>query len=512
MGTFPQEIIELIVYFADYVTCRRLLTVSRGFQSAVERSSWSGYRHLPNSDIKVFLALYRGYRVRFLRNIIVNLDFPESRDEEKALLECREALDDIRTNNEFLTRQISDLFMAIKTLEERERPKDLPKVVSLIIETPFQPNTNEQHCDHRRFHGWRVQLLNHQELPKLSSIRTLVIGEDGRKDAACRDERPLDLRVVADLVSKLPNLEVLDCQYLHERFPNYALYPVLSHFTRPWEGPWRDSRHAFAKAMTGDIFPAKLKTAKLHFGSNRDSHLGWHVDQNVTLPNLIEPLSYDPLCSALRVFSLRLTELDIHIFADSSLFWPSSGESGAAPPHWPYLKRLNVEFQPASPSGVWYFQGPDGEGRNATAYKVTHEHYPSLTESEADKEWDRNRYDEDGTLLSVSNSLFRIIPIDEHLEPFLEAFAKALCNMPLLEEACLLTTLMWRPGARIGCKDDNYATANWWSVTYAATSAVPCLTWQVIGGWRPSDELRQHFYDVARQNSRLPLNEKWIDN
>ncbi|KAK2796009.1 hypothetical protein FQN51_009555 [Onygenales sp. PD_10] len=516
MIVLPQEIIELVVLFSNNETRRQLLTVSYGFQAAVERSSWNTYINRSGSNLQQFLAMYHGHRVRFLRAITINLQFPEIRNTEEPP-RCRETADEAEAHNEHLELRISAVFRALKTLEERGLPNNHPNSICLTVETARQPNTNNHHCDHRKYHNWRIRLLNPQILPSISSVRTLVIGDNTKVNALYSNERPLDLGTVAILMSKLPNLEVLDCRYLHERFPNYSIFPVLSHFTRPWEGPWRDSRHSFGKEMRKAMpnLPAKIKMAKLHFSNGRDGNLGWHVDQNVPLPDLVKPLSYDPLSSALRVFSQRLTELDLRVYADSSLFWPSPGESDTAPPFWPYLKRLSVAFQPASPSGVWYFQGPDGEGRDAVGYEVTKDHYPPLTENEADKEWDKNRYNEESSRLRVSNRLFRVIPIDKHLEPLLEAFAKALGNMPLLEEARLETTLGWRPSPTSGMqgKRDRFRTANWWSVSYNATSGpVPVLTWRTVGGWRPSQRLQSRFVEVGRQGSRGGMEVRWIDD
>ncbi|ODH51433.1 hypothetical protein GX48_02491 [Paracoccidioides brasiliensis] len=192
----------------------------------------------------------------------LNLQFPEVQHEINERLKCWETVDDIHACNEYLTRRVSELFMAIKILEERELPNHQPTGLCLTIESPFQSDKNDRHCNHRRFHGWRVQLLNPENLPKLFSVHTLIIGENRKRNTACKDERPLDLRVMADLVSKLLNLK----------------------------GPWSDSRHAFGEAISSDMVPVKLKTAKLHFGSNIDSHLGWHVDQSVALPDLVNPL------------------------------------------------------------------------------------------------------------------------------------------------------------------------------------------------------------------------------
>ncbi|KAI9778755.1 MAG: hypothetical protein M1816_003908 [Peltula sp. TS41687] len=516
MEVFPQEVIERVARYSDIDTRRNLLTVSRGFQVAVERASWSGYINLQDSDVGKLLALYHGHRVRLLRNITFSVHFPELRETEEDLLKCRETTEELQANDQLFTRQISDLLIALKTLEERETdPNNRTAGIDLTIQTPHQRDNNIQHCDHRRYHSWRLHLLNSQTLPELSSIRTLTIGEKSRywSDFSCRYERPLDLRVVVDLVSKLPNLEALDCLYLHDRFPFPYEDAVIRHFTRPWEGPRRDSRRDFGKAMEthAAALPAKLKSAKLHFG-NVDE-LGDDMDQSKPIPDLVKPLSYDSLSSALRVFSQHLTELDLRICADSSLFWPSSQEAHATPPSWPCLKRLRVEFHPASPSGVWYFQGPRGEGRQAVGYEVTEQHYPPVEENEADDEWDDVWSFEGGRYENVAPDVFRTVPIDETIEPLLEAFAKALDSSRSLEEAELFTYLSWCPSEE---REREYPDPpldegkHRWGVRYLASGTSRRLEWQV-GDWRPSNALLQLFHGVGRDQYWRDLEEQWVE-
>jgi hypothetical protein len=379
-----------------------------------------------------------------------------------------------------------------------------------------------QHCNHRRYHSWRLHHLNPQNLPELSSIQTLVIGEETRfwSDFSGKYERPIDLRVVTDLVSKLPNLETLDCRYLHDHFPYPYEDAVISHFTQPWEGPRCDARHHFGKAAIEAHTPTTLKRAKFHFGAV--NQLAMAMDQSKPLPNL-KRLSYDPLSSALRVFSLNLTDLDLRICTDSTLLWPSSSSSpseqdepdvsaAAGPPSWPHLKHLQVEFHPASSSGRWYFAGPRGEGRDATGYEVKEtEQYPPVSENEADEEWDETWNFEGGRPENVAPDIFRTVPVDEVIETLLGAFGRALACMPKLEEAELFTYLSWCPGEEPegGYLDDPpldpEKMKHRWGVRYlAGGSSAGRLEWQV-GDWRPGKALKQLFHSVAGEEHFIDL-------
>jgi hypothetical protein len=508
MAALPQEIIECIALHADIDTRWNLLTVSRSVQAAVEKVSWSDHYQLKSVNINKFLTLYHDHRVHILRNIIFSIEFPELRETEEELLKCRETIEQIQAQSELFTRQISDLFTALKTLEGETETKNRPSGIRLTIGTPYQRDNGMQHCDHRRYHSWRLRLLNPQNLPRLLSIRTLIIGEDVRfwSDFSCRYERPLDLRVVVDLVSRLPNLETLNCAYLNDRVPYPYEDAVLSHFTHPWEGPRRDARHDFGKAITTLAMPKRittpvmLKRAKFYFG-NVDE-LGMGMDQSKPLPDLVKPLSFDPLSASLREFSQQLTELDLRICADSSLFWPSEREPDAIPPSWPHLKRLHVEFHPASPSGAWYFQGPRDQSQEGIGYEITEKHYPPVEENEADENWDDIWNFEGGRYENVAPDMFRTAPVDDMIEPLLEAFAKALGSMRSLEEAELFTYLSWCPCPEREQEypnpplDREQQERHRWGLRYHTEGSFGRLKWET-GDWRPRKALLQRFQRIV---------------
>jgi hypothetical protein len=244
MKKLPPEIIGLIASFADDDVRRQLLTVSRSFQAAVERTHFREFHCVldidgadsyeysdedsdegtggendeneNNSsffDGDRFLAMYRGRRSRFLRHITVTLQLPYLEHKPPNFVWCRESRDEIRAKNELTTSQLKVLFTAIKELESQEAPtNDKLAGISLRIETPFQHDDEVMLCDHTRYHSWWLYLLDPQTLPKLSSIRTLIIGEEDRpwNDWACRYEYPLDLAMVAHLISQFPELEILN--------------------------------------------------------------------------------------------------------------------------------------------------------------------------------------------------------------------------------------------------------------------------------------------------------------
>ncbi|KAH7628077.1 hypothetical protein B0T09DRAFT_402984 [Sordaria sp. MPI-SDFR-AT-0083] len=187
MAVFPQEIINLIVRQCDdYGTLWNLLTVSRACQEPVEQRLWPDHVRIVDDDGVKVLRRYTGRRFRFLRRVTLEQDFPMLKDED---LSCRETADEVRENDELLTRRIAAVFTAIKALEKGLNDESAAQTmnVALTITTPRQ---------------W---------LPYFHSLESI------------------------DIQDSLP-------------FP-FDSGPVLDHYARPFEGPRRDSRHGFARAV-----------------------------------------------------------------------------------------------------------------------------------------------------------------------------------------------------------------------------------------------------------------------
>ncbi|KAI1496857.1 hypothetical protein F5X99DRAFT_398859 [Biscogniauxia marginata] len=498
MIVIPQEIFDTIVSYVDYETRRSVLTVSRRFQLAIERLTWRDI-HVNGDDIESFQKLCTSHRTEALRELTFEVKFPNLRPkDEESLVSCRPTIEEIRADNELFTSQSCGLFRALKIVEEQVMTSsgNLPRIGR----------------------SWRLCLLRPHDLPELSWIKKLSFGENGRCYYGGSNgayEFPLDLRMLIDLSTKLPGLENLSCPYLPERFPYYYEAAVIRHFTHPWEGPWRDSRHNFCAAVKSQLanLPVGLRLVTIRFGE-ASGWFGGSMDQSRALPNLVAPSSYDPLSSSIRLLSQNLTHLDLQICADSTLFWPSLDEGVGNAPSWPHLKRLIVRFHNASPSGIWYFQGPRGEGRDVTNFEVTEAHYPPLEDNETDAYWDDVWDTEGGREEMIAPDEFRIVPNDEVLEPFLEAFAKALGNMRAIEEAELSTLLVWKPSEERQTQDypdwppgDLFKKTRW-GIKYNVQSGSRCLEWQV-GGWRPNYKLHQLFRVACGDSSGAGLEERW---
>ncbi|KAK3367512.1 hypothetical protein B0H63DRAFT_489341 [Podospora didyma] len=240
-----------------------------------------------------------------------------------------------------------------------------------------------------------------------------------------------------------------------------------------------------------------MKTVKLHLGDPADAHFHDILKENYSaqdrpIPDMVFPHPHDPLSGAVRVLSQHLVKLDLHVCGDSTLFWPANNTD--LKPSWPRLKRLKVQFDPATPRGGWYFEGPMGEGRDDTrGFPITDEHYPPQQNNAEDRRWDELSISPD-TDHQPCPEMFRINPINDAVEPLLTSFARALRQMPVLEEAELFTILIWHSNQEFledgGDLDDDSAEdeveySQRWGVKYT-TVPQPRFVWKVgEEDWRP---------------------------
>lgn len=189
-------------------------------------------------------------------------------------------------------------------------------------------------------------------------------------------------------------------------------------------------------------------------------------------------------------------------------------------------------FHMVSPSGRWYFTGPNGEGRDTAASKIADTAYPPLETTPYDEDMGMQIEQEgDRRYRGSLNTRIRIVPNNDTLRPFLEAFAKAVLTMRVLREAVLWCPLAWAPND----EDSEELENDWlpenrlntdelaWGMHYQATNEpnftrlggnlptdVPLLWWKV-GKWRPDPELHQLFRKIGRTPWANGLEEHWED-
>ncbi|PVH90435.1 hypothetical protein DM02DRAFT_22313 [Periconia macrospinosa] len=536
MDKIPPELIDRISSYLEHDDLKSTLLLSKSFHFSAERYSRAFYRFaLHEGNANKFVNTFSGHRLSYLRELEFWIRLPRI---EYRYPEGRDNADQLRENDRSLTQQITFLFDTIKTVEQRAGEQNNPGKILLKLYAPLRWVSNKYPtlAYHRQL-SWRVYLLEAERLPTLGSIRALEIrrGVQAPFEARDADYRlatvKLDYRVMVDLAVKFPNLEYLGCRIGGDEWQPKWETKAARYLTRDWAGPRRDTRRDFAEALKSARLPNSLRRICLDFLHRLDEVTG--VDHLNAQPNLVMPAPNDPFSISLHHLSHQLRRIHLRVVADKSLFWSETGGITS----WPNLESLVVMFHMVSPSGKWYFQGPNGEGRNMVGFEVTDASYPPLEESEYDEEMQQNIDGHGHRKNDTISSQFRIVPNNDTLRPFLVGFASATAHMRLLKEAALWCSLAWEPeyGSDHDSDDDDHAENEWlseitrdygslaWGIYYLASgerdfthperlpSEVPQLWWRV-SKWRPDPELHELFQQIGRQLWGGSLKEHWIDD
>lgn len=470
---------------------------------------------------------------RLLTHVSHEVDMPLLQNPEEDPLPCREPVEETTAVSAHFSAQLHALYKqlaayrarsAASLVEAKLAPIDEEKGVEVQISIGCQSFDRYPYCHHLIYHARRLTLQSPGTLAALPFVRKLRIvqGYGPDQDYHFGRVRPVSLRVPLECLVRLPGVAEIDCPWLWERLPVAAAGRPMRHFTRVWEGPWRDVRHEFGAAMQkqeellgGLRIPDSLTKARLWFWQPR---LTCDDDQALPMPDLVAPAQQDPLSVGLCALAAQLQELDLRAFVTEHLF-PASDAPLAA--QWSRMRRLTIEFHPLRPDGKWYFVGPRGEDPHVEGFAISEEdHYPPLQTTAEDEEVDE-QWDEDpqgGEEVDFFPDVFRTEPLAERIEPLLSGFAAAVANMGALEDAELFTYLAWYPSES---RADEYGEeapydsengVHRWGVRYLATGGhgeeqgqvqkEAVVQWQV-GSWRPSQSVLDLFEHLGRQ--------EWLD-
>ncbi|KFY14149.1 hypothetical protein V492_02826 [Pseudogymnoascus sp. VKM F-4246] len=446
-------------------------------------------------------------------------------------LPCSEPPAVFEAVNSHFSAQVHAYFNALHDLEDMadkpssEDPELLHRDEWLrpLICIANQSFAEPQDCAHRCYHTRRLTVLNPDSLPLLNRVIQLRIFHDETYSQDQANMRPVSMRTPLDLVTRLPYLRELDCPWLWERFPIAFTSQALRRITRVWEGPWRDARVEFGRAVRHvmPLLPSSLTKVRLWFWQtnaygreDQAAQMPHLVGASMTLPLTFEFDGMDPVSLGLRDLASRLEELDVIAMITPDLFH-SRGDGLS----WPRMQHLKVEFHPCAPTGSWYFSGPRGENPHTTGFDITREeHYPpegpeyddethALWDDEEDEYWG-----DEGIYEHFSPDMFRIRPIVERINPLLLSFASSLQRqkMPSLQDAELFTWLTWQPSMdrfqEYEGTDEVPPTSNAeetvmfrWGVRYDAPKGdgKGKVTWQVGEDWRPEEEVIAAFKDLV---------------
>lgn len=523
MEHLPQELVERICGYLTRDDLKNTLTLSQSFQHASERASGAYAQFdLSKENARQFQELYTGRRWAYLRHVRLQTAIPAyNEDEAEAADEeylqnhhCRESNEEVRTKDEQFTEQIRFVFDTLKALEGNTCEGKL----QLTIFAPIREVRSS--CPHRKCISRRLHLLSAETLPKLGSVRALRI-DDPEMIFPLEEDKSLlkiDLRVIVELAVRLPRLEYIGCKLnAGSSWTSYYSKEITQKYVgecdRP--GPLRDARNDFARALESAQLPSTLRQAQLDFlwplsSTERIIHDG-------PLPNLVRPKIHDPFSSSLRLLASRLRKLELKVVADASLLWPSDGTAS-----YPNLESVCILFHMATPSGQWYFDGPQGQGHDAQGFEVNDRSYPPVEDTSDDEALDEEADDLGVNTEVITSKQFRVRPNDRALVPFLSSFAKAALEMPNLKEACLWSPLRWDSYDSLGdsaaaagaevAKDPGRPLA--WGIAYIAPKTLGFhyegqhysesrqLFW-MTGSWRPNDDVREIFSRIGNQDTEL---------
>jgi hypothetical protein len=540
MEKLSQELIDRITSFVSYADLDPVLTVSKAFQASVETTNLKKFT-LKQDNADKFLQLYTSDRIRHLRTVKFRSTFPMVKgeyDEEYKEKGCREKSSDLAEKDRLFSQHIKFLFETLKHLEDKVGPGKLDGRLRLTIFPPSR--AIDWPCRHRDCVCWRVHLRAPETLPQLRSIRYLCLKQGTYYDPLKRShadpklfwlhaEPKLDLRIILDLASRLPSLERLKYRITSVYSGSHATDESKRHYLKDWVGPHRDTRHDFARSVEHIKLPSSLKHLELNFHPQNDEYR----DQRELLPNLVLPYQHDHFSSSLRLLSYQLETMVLRVTADNTLFWPTDGTT----PFWPNLKRLEVKFTPDSPSGAWYFQGPQGEGSDAPpGYEITKAHYEPMDPNPTDEHYDKDPFVD--AYIDQFCAQFRIVPIEQNLQPFLTAFAKAAACMPSLQKALLWTELEFEPSdiydhyesllaeidgssSKRNSGSSSIRNSLAWGIAYSKPKESIALEnmghknyasrqfWWMTGNWRPDETLHSMFHNIGQLEHGSEVVDYW---
>ncbi|KAH7381235.1 hypothetical protein DE146DRAFT_279492 [Phaeosphaeria sp. MPI-PUGE-AT-0046c] len=402
MEKLPQEMINRIVWWADRWPSRDkflrskekkqirpyfrgLATLSRPWQEAVEAITYSHLR-LGSGELESFQSIVTGKRRRHLKHIYYMVALPEYRPEARGHVESEE---EQRNNDMAYSKAIYDLLGILEAWED----DGVSTALKLELLRPLSPmETGIRYAnDHKRWKASMLHLNVPAILPMLSNVKHIDM-------VSCYPRR-LALSCAPILLRSLPCLEHLSWNFLNDEPENSDGLSADSTAAADLALTRIEQRMNFIKPLSKIPLPA-CRTAQLGL-------MSWPPGNESSTGLSIIPadFTFDPFSAALRTFSQGLTSLILVACLSPEIFWPSSDEDHAATPTWPNLTSLSVAFSIMAPDGKWYFTGS----------------FPSH---------------------SPIGTKFRIYPDSETFDPFLAAFARAVLNMPKLDNFFLSAELM----------------------------------------------------------------------
>jgi hypothetical protein len=403
----------------------------------------SGYRGL---SLTRFSKVVRAERRNHLQTLNLTIVLPPCSEDTAHLFEQKS---DQEANDEAFSTAFHHLFRILSTWSPAEARKELLSLYLRDILCPTDPDPEIWTPDTAERHRYSyICLRRAKDLP----LVPIISGFDIRMNQRA-SKRRVAPRTGIELLARMPMVSwaILKLPDTEDR------YPALR----------RKNRHELASVLRSESLPSSL-----------DESLGLHIESYAGANQTWRPanlLAYDdqpdPVSSAIWEASSKLNglrNLRIEGSFDHSLLWPghltTKASSIAHPvsmPFWQNITTMAIAFDPRTPSGDWYFCAPDGID--------IHDH-PFFNSSQPEAEvgtsidWDMleremppgynlpgsqesvalSGFDWDSDCLNSGGTpvwVFRLVPEERLLFPLIEAWARAVSQMPEVRKAILRTTL-----------------------------------------------------------------------
>ena len=404
----------------------RIVTVSRAFQFAVERIVFRALR-VEHTELGRFMFLFsRAHRRFLLKELDFEIVLPTYSD---AACAVRESDQDMMVNDRVVSVAVVNLLGIIASW------RCTPASSVYLYLYVYSPMDGE-----RRGH---VKLR--------------------RDSAACRDGRHVDLfgRRYRYSYLQLSGLDkVPDVPALAAIFPDrgsrgfhpcstLALSTRARHESMYWAytEPGADvalrriMRNELVQTLEGFRLPPWTRDMHIFITSRSYKH------SYQRLPDLVFPHQHDPLSSALhRMVGNKVESLSYSGPVDPSFFWPYTEAGEPREPFWTSLHHLDVTFDLASPSGRWYFcEPPDLWPKPPSPDPAANTDPGSDPEEDTTHPQDNRMALVDYEHRFLFDRVFdesRFMPDNEVFCPLIEAFARAVAQIPTIEQAVSQTKFL----------------------------------------------------------------------